>query len=162
MPQYILLRRIRPAASGKRGYRWHVLQQTDKGWITLVDTETLQGGDDYVTPHVACSLQGPDPLPEGRGLVGVRLPDLNLDGRPDLLFECRTETYHDMHYCLSSAQYCASHGMRYVKSGELLLDVDLEFRDGWFIRTARVDSWAEPPGNIKVDGVRTPDPAPAP
>src|SRR5690606_23596078 len=111
-------------------------------------------------PHVACGVRGPDPLPEGLGLVGVRLPDLNLDGRPDLLFECRSEWRHDVHYCLSDAASCTSIPMRYSRDHELGLDADLEVRDGWFIRTVRVDLWGDAKGNVKVEDVKTPDPAP--
>jgi hypothetical protein len=159
MPQYMLLRQFRPNNLGD-GYDWYVLQRTDKGWITLMDVEYLHGGEEHVHPHVACGAPGPGPVPEGRGLVGVRLPDLNLDGRPDLLFECRFDWRHDVHYCLSDVQYCTAIGMRFINDGELYLDADLEFRDGWFIPTVRVDIWERLRGNVKVDGVRTPDPAP--
>lgn len=160
MEQYMLLRQLKPIKSSERSYGWNVLQRTDKGWITLVDAEMLPGGDEVTRPHDACGLRGPDPLPEGLGLVGVRLPDLNLDGRPDLLFECRSGHRHDMHYCLSDGEYCRTLAMRLTLDGELRHDVDLEFRDGWFLPTARVDRWDEFKGNIRVEGVDTPDPAP--
>ncbi|MCY1065068.1 hypothetical protein OV090_09870 [Nannocystis sp. RBIL2] len=160
MQQFLLVRRFDPTEAPERGYGWYVLQRTDRGWITVMDTETRPGGDDVARPHEACGLRGPDPLPAGLGLVGVRLPDLDLDGRPDLLFECRTEWRHDVHYCTATNETCATIPMRFVNEGELYLDLDLEYRDGWFLRTVRVDRWKQARGNVRVDGVDKPDPAP--
>ena len=161
LPEQMLLRQFDPSQTPERGYGWYVLQRTaDGAWFTVVDLEYAPGGDDISRPHEACGVRGPDPLPEGLGLFGVRLPDLNLDGRPDLLFECRSEWRHDVHYCLSDGASCTTLLMRVTLEGELRQDVDFEFRNGWFIPTVRVDQWKESKANIRVDGVRTPDPAP--
>jgi hypothetical protein len=158
MPHYMLLRRFTLTPS--RHYEWYVLQRKNDRWFTVEDLEFAPGGEDISRPRQVCGARGPDPLPEGLGVIGVRLPDLDLDGRPDLLFECRFGGWHTVHYCLFERVQCASIAMRGTRDEELILDADLEFRDGWFIRTVRIDTWGEARGNVKVDGVRTPDPAP--
>jgi len=161
LPHFLLLR----LAAGEPSpmYSWFVLQKKPKGWVLLKDTENIPGGDEVATPDQVCAAPAKaGPLPADVGIIDVRLPDLNADGQPDLLFQCRSrEGSHELNYCLSDKQYCKDFPLRtVVENDQVELDLDVEFKDGWFVRKVRTDVREMASGNVQVDWLRTPDPGP--
>ncbi len=148
-------------------HAWYVVQRAGKDYVPLTKTyEHTDAGvwSQYTEPDSICHTRVENsPLPVDIGVVRVEHPDLNLDGRDDLLIECRSDggDFRQLRYCLSSEQSCAEPvKLREVWSGQILIDVDVEFRNGWFVRTIRKDNMGSIKGNLRVNGVSTPDPRP--
>lgn len=159
LPHYLLFHALSRDGSASI-HDWYVLQKIATGWVTLMVTEDHPGGETTQYPDNVCGARAEGPLPGDLGVVNVRLPDLNMDGRPDLLFECQySYGAVDLRYCLSDKQYCVQIPLREVREGEVMLDLDVDFRDGWFIRKVRTDVRGEAQGNVSVDWVNTPDPS---
>lgn len=166
---FIVVRAIWKTAAG-HGATWHVSKRDGNEHRLLRTTSDLSGGEQLVEPDVVCDTDAAadGTLPAGAGLVGAELRDLNLDGRADLLLECRFETSSAgqtegryLRYCLADAQACEEPiWRRRARDGRVEMDVDVEFIDGWFVRTVRVFEDSGDKGNLQVPGVRTPDPRP--
>lgn len=148
-------------------HAWYVVQRVAKDYVLLTKTyEHTDAGvwSQHTEPDSVCHTRVENgPLPVDIGVVRVEHPDLNLDGRNDLLIECRSDggDFRHLRYCLSSEQSCAEPvKLKEVWSGQVLIDVDVEFRNGWFVRTIRKDNMGSIKGNLRVNGVSTPDPRP--
>ena len=163
LPDYLLVRLFGQAPS-MTGYQWHVLKRIDGRWVRMeLPLDSFEDGADAPRwPDIVCAVQTREPkLAPDQGVVRVMHPDLNLDGRDDLLIECRSpEGDHDLRYCLSNRNLCEERvWLRQFWDGKLAIDADVEFRDGWFVRTIRTDTRKQlKGGNLRVEGVTTPDP----
>lgn len=162
---------IRTFRQGGKGYRaaWYVLQRIEGKHRLLTSTETLRFGDENTEVDLLCwTYTAEARVSDGAGLLHAEVRDLDLDGRGDLLVECRKvsqvlrpEERQYMRYCLLDKQVCAPEIlMRHVVRGEVVLDVGVEFVNGWFIRTPRKAPQDMDLENLKVTGKDIPDPHP--
>jgi hypothetical protein len=164
LADYLLLRVAPQVARGRDRYSWFMMQRIQDKWTVLTVTEDHPGGDTSTFPDAVCTvLVVSGPLPPDLGVARVLRLDLNLDGREDVLVECRSDGgQHYLRWCVSDTEHCDEElALRRVFAGNVELDSDVEFRDGWFVRTIRVDASGRAERTRKVEGVRTPKP-PAP
>lgn len=148
-------------------HAWYVLQRQKNGYVLLTETEDYsdEGEVSQVTkPDRVCFAPRVGAvLAAGVGVVRVEHPDLNLDGRPDLLLECSEDNGDDryLRYCLSGEPFCEERlQLREAHGGVVRVDVDVEFLNGWFVRTVREERVGNSRGNLRVNGVKTADPRP--
>lgn len=150
---------------------WYGIQRID-GVYRLLQTayDPPQGADTVWSPDELC---GTDALadggrPPGTGIVRAEMRDLSLDGRDDLLIECRSDSTREnppptgtyLRYCLSSQQACD--GPLWLKKfdrGRLEIDVDVQFVDGWIRRTVRVFDSDGYKGDIQLSSPPSPKPS---
>ena len=165
---FIVIRAFRKTAKGHLA-AWYVLQRIEGKHRLLTSTETLRLGDENTEVDQLCWTDASqERVPDGTGLLRAEQRDLDLDGRGDLLIECRKvsqvlrpEEHQYTRYCLVDRQVCAPEiAMRHVVRGEVMLDVGVEFVNGWFVRTARKSPQGMDLENIKVTAKDIPDPRP--
>lgn len=166
--EFIVLRAFREVSEGHVA-SWYVLQSVDGKRTLLTSTETLRGGSDVTELDRVCATDAAGTeVPAGSGLLRAEIRDLDLDGRGDLLLECRKllsspfeQERRYLRYCESDRQVCEEEiMMRHVVEGEVELDVAVEFIDGWFVRTVRAAKSGRQYDNIKVTDKPIPDPRP--
>jgi hypothetical protein len=150
------------------GLSWYAVQRQGDAYRLLKTAYDPPGGEETVwSPDELCDT---DALADGAripgtGIVRAEMRDLSLDGRDDLLVECRSESSiggrrtegHYLKYCLGSRQACDEPvWLKKVEGGRVKVDVDVQFVDGWIRRTVRVFAGSGPRGDIQLS--ETPPP----
>lgn len=151
---------------------WYGIQRHGSEYRLLQTAyDPPQGADTVWSPDELC---GTDALPDGgrrpgTGIIRAEMRDLSLDGRDDLLVECRSDSTSEnppptgtyLRYCLSSRQACDGPlWLKKVDLGRLLIDVDVQFVDGWIRRTVRVFESDGYKGDIQLSGAPPPKTSP--
>lgn len=161
LADYLLVRVAPQTVRASNRHSWFMMQRIQDKWTVLTVTEDHPGGDSSTFPDAVCTvLVKGGPLPPDLGVARVLRLDLNLDGREDVLVECRSDGgNHYLRWCVSDTEHCDEElTLRRSFAGSVDLDSDVEFRDGWFVRTIRVDVSGRVERTRKVWGVTTPKP----
>lgn len=139
------------AFAERDGAAWYLLLRLEGEYQLFQDAYIPPGGESelVLSPQSICDTDVPaDGVPPaGTGIVRAEMRDLSLDGRDDLLVECRSDSTvggrrtegHYLQICVSSGpSYHGPIWLRRVESGHVEIDVDVKFVDGWVRRTERV------------------------
>lgn len=153
---------------------WYIVMRVEGEYRFFEEVYIPPGGESepVTSPQAICNTDAPadGPPPSGTGIVRAEMRDLSLDGRDDLLIECRSETViqdqrvegHYLQICVSSGPEC--HGriwLHRAEDGHVDIDVDVKFVDGWVRRTERVYNEPGARGDIQLsDPKKQPSPAP--